>query len=123
MPTGSDVAGTSTSNRRLAVANVSKADFVKQVAAQAETDAKTAKAVLDAFEEVVAATLKNGDKISLTGFMSFEQVARKATTARNPQTGDTVKVPAKKVPKVSVGASLKKVVNGDTPAPKLVKVP
>ena len=104
------------------MANVSKADFVKQVAAQAETDAKTAKAVLDAFYEVVAATLNKGDKISLTGFMSFEQVARKATTARNPQTGDTVNVPAKKVPKVSVGASLKKVVNGDTPAPKLAKV-
>jgi len=104
------------------VANVSKADFVKQVAAQADTDAKTARAVIDAFEDVVAATLKKGDKITLTGFVGFERVARKAATRRNPQTGAAVRVAAKKVPKVSVGAGLKKVVNGETPAPKLVKV-
>ena len=67
------------------------------------------------------ASVKKGDKVTLTGFLSVERVARKATTARNPQTGATVKVPAKKVPKVTVGATLKKVVNGDAPAPKLAK--
>jgi DNA-binding protein HU-beta len=108
--------------RRLAVANVSKAEFVAQVAAQAGTDQKTAGAVIRAFEEVVQATVRKGDKIALTGFLAIERVDRKASTARNPQTGAPVKVPAKKVPKVTVGASLKKVVNGETPAPKLVKV-
>ena len=104
------------------MANVTKADFIAQVAAQAGTDKTTAAAVIKAFEETVQATVKKGDAITLTGFLKFERVARKATTARNPQTGATVKVPAKKVPKVSVGTTLKKVVNGDAPAPKLEKV-
>jgi len=62
-----------------------------------------------------------GDKIALTGFVSFEQVAKKATTARNPRTGETVKVKAKKAPKVTIGASFKKTVNKEVPAPKLAK--
>jgi nucleoid DNA-binding protein len=49
------------------------------------------------------------------------QVAAQAGTARNPQTGETVKTKAKKYPKVSAGTSLKKVVNGESPAPKLAK--
>ena len=63
----------------------------------------------------------NPIKIALTGFVSFEQVAKKATTARNPRTGETVKVKAKKAPKVTIGASFKKTVNKETPAPKLAK--
>ena len=42
--------------------------------------------------------------------------------ARNPQSGEMVKVKAKKAPKVTIGASFKKVVNKETPAPKLAKV-
>ena len=104
------------------MANITKAELVAQVAAQAETDKTTAAAVLKAFEETVMASVAKGEKIALTGFVSFEQVAKKATTARNPRTGETVKVKAKKAPKVSVGATFKKVVNKETPAPKLAKV-
>lgn len=104
------------------MANITKADLVAQVAAQAGTDKTTAAAVLKAFEETVMASVAKGDKISLTGFVSFEQVAKKATTARNPRTGETVKVKAKKAPKVSVGATFKQVANKDKPAPKLAKV-
>jgi DNA-binding protein HU-beta len=104
------------------VANITKAELVDQVAAQAGTDKKTAADVLKAFEETVLALVTKGDKVVLTGFVSFEQVAKKATTARNPRTGETVKVKAKKAPKVTVGASFKKVVNKETPAPKLAKV-
>jgi DNA-binding protein HU-beta len=103
------------------VANITKAELVDQVAAQAGTDKKTAADVLKAFEETVLALVTKGDKVVLTGFVSFEQVAKKATTARNPRTGETVKVKAKKAPKVTVGASFKKVVNKETPAPKLAK--
>ena len=104
------------------MANITKAELVAQVAAQAEIDKTTAAAVLKAFEETVMASVAKGEKIALTGFVSFEQVAKKATTARNPRTGETVKVKAKKAPKVSVGATFKKVVNKETPAPKLAKV-
>lgn len=103
------------------MANITKADFIAQVAAQADVDKTTAAAVVKAFEETVLASVAKGDKVALTGFVSFEQVAKKATTARNPRTGETVKVKAKKAPKVSVGATFKKVVNKETPAPKLAK--
>ena len=104
------------------MANVTKADFIAQVAAQAGTDKTTAAAVIKAFEETVQATVRKGDTIVLTGFLKFEQGQRKAGTARNPQTGETVKTKAKKYPKVSAGTSLKKVVNNEAPAPKLAKV-
>ena len=103
------------------MANITKAELVELVANQAGTDKTAAANVLKAFEEVVLAKVTAGDKIALTGFVSFEQVAKKATTARNPRTGETVKVKAKKAPKVTVGASFKKTVNKETPAPKLAK--
>src|SRR4051794_7373026 len=89
--------------RRLAVANITKAELVDQVASAAGTDKTTAAAVLKAFEEVVTEGVKKGDKIALTGFLTFQKVHKEATTARNPRTGDTVPVAAKDVPKVSVG--------------------
>ena len=104
------------------MANVTKADLVAQVAAQAGTDKTTAAAVLKALEETVSVIVKKGDSVSLTGFLTFKQGTRAAGTARNPQTGATVKVKAKKVPRVTAGASLKKIVNNEAPAPKLAKV-
>ncbi len=104
------------------MANITKAEFIAQVAAQADVDKTTATAVIKAFEETVLASVAKGDKIALTGFVSFEQVAKKATTARNPRTGEEVKVKAKKAPKVSIGATFKKVANKEVPAPKLAKV-
>ena len=103
------------------MANITKAELVAQVAAQAGTDKTTAAAVLKGFEETVLALVTKGDKVVLTGFISFEQIAKKATTARNPRTGEEVKVKAKKAPKVTIGASFKKTVNKETPAPKLAK--
>lgn len=93
------------------MANITKAELVDQVAASAGTDKTTAAAVLKAFEEVVTSGVKNGDKIALTGFLTFQKVHKEATTARNPRTGESVPVAAKDVPKVSVGASFKNAVN------------
>ena len=76
---------------------------------------------LGALAALTAGVAKD-DKIALTGFLTFQRVSKAATTARNPRTGETVKVPAKKAPKVTVGATFKKVVNKEAPAPKLAKV-
>ena len=65
--------------------------------------------------------MTKGDKVDLTGFAAFEQVSKKATTARNPRTGETVPVKAKKAPKATIGATFKKTVNKEIPAPKLAK--
>ena len=103
------------------MANITKAELVDQVAAQAGTDKTTAAAVLKAFEESVLGFVTKGDKVALTGFLTFAPVAKKATTARNPRTGETVQVKAKVAPKVTVGATFKKTVNKEIPAPKLAK--
>ena len=101
------------------MANITKAELVELVAAQAGTDKTTAAAVLKGFEEVVLASVTAGDKIALTGFVSFERVHKNATTARNPRTGEEVPVKAKEAPKASLGATFKKTVNKEVAAPKL----
>jgi DNA-binding protein HU-beta len=61
------------------------------------------KCVLD----TIAGSLKKGNKVTLIGFGTFSVVKRAARTARNPQTGKSIKVKAKKVPKFVAGKKLK----------------
>ena len=102
------------------MANITKAELIDQVAAQAGQDKSTTADVLRAFEETILALVTRGDKVALTGFLTFQSVDKPATTARNPQTGASVDVAAKTAPKVSVGATFKNVVNKKAPAPDLV---
>lgn len=77
---------------------------VAEKAALSKKDAeKAVKAVLDTVEE----TLVKGDKVQLIGFGTFEVRDRAEKEARNPRTGETVKVPAAKVPAFKAGAALK----------------
>jgi DNA-binding protein HU-beta len=61
--------------------------------------------------EGVTLALKRGGKVVLVGFGTFSVSSRKARTGRNPQTGQPLKIAAKKVTKFSAGAELKKAVN------------
>lgn len=99
---------------------MNKPELVAAISNHSGVDAKSVSAVLNGFEAVVVNAVKKGDKIALSGFVSFERVERKARTARNPQTGEPIKVKASKAPRVSAGASFKKIVKGESPAPKLV---
>lgn len=76
---------------------MNKSEFTKAVAAEAKMEKKEVEAVLEAYKKVVIKALKKGEKINLTGFMIMRKAVRKARTARNPQTGKEVKVPAKNV--------------------------
>ena len=68
--------------------------------------------------DVVAGTVAQGkEKVTLTGFLSFEQVQRKARTARNPRTGEPIKVPKSKAVKVTAGSKLKDIVSGKAARP------
>ena len=101
---------------------MNKTELIEQVAKQSGVDKATAGKVLNGFEEVVLAVTKAGkEPIAWTGFLKFERGQRKAGVARNPQTGEQIKTKAKKVPKVTIGAGYKKVVNNESPAPKLAK--
>ena len=66
---------------------------------------------LKAFTETVAEELKNGEKIQLVGFGTFEVAERPAREGRNPRTGETMKIAASKSPKFKAGKALKDSLN------------
>ncbi len=73
----------------------------------AETDTDTDK-VLAASQDVVFDVVADGqDKLSLPGFLTFEQGARTAREGRNPATGETIHIPTTKTVKVTTGSKLK----------------
>ena len=101
-----------------------KSDLVAQVGANSGTSVSKAdvEKILDSFRDVVQATVKKGEDVSYPGLGKFSRVQRKARQARNPRTGEAIKVPASKAPKFTASATLRSVVNGKAPAPKLAKV-
>ena len=66
---------------------------------------------LNAMTDVVAETLKAGEKIQLVGFGTFEVKERAARAGRNPKTGETIQIAASKTPAFSAGKALKDSVN------------
>jgi DNA-binding protein HU-beta len=90
---------------------VNKNDLVAAVAdAAGLTKADAAKAV-DAVFDTISGSLKGGTEVRLVGFGTFSVVSRKATTGRNPRTGETINIPASKQPKFKAGKGLKDAVN------------
>jgi len=75
--------------------------------------------VLGSLIQHTQVTVKKGDRVSLVGFGTFERRDRKARVARNPRSGETVKVKATKVPVFRAGQSFRDVVAGRAAAPKL----
>ena len=90
---------------------MNKTELVAAIAEKAEISKKDAEKALGAFTDVVADTLKNGDKIQLVGFGTFEVTERAARTGKNPQTGKEIKIAACKAPKFKAGKALKDAVN------------
>ena len=90
---------------------MNKTELVAAIAEQAEISKKDAEKALKAFVDVVSAELKNGGKVQLVGFGTFEVVERKAREGRNPQTGKAMKIAASKAPKFKAGKALKDLVN------------
>ncbi len=90
---------------------MNKTELVSAMAEQAEMTKKDAEKALAAFTEVVTKELKNGGKVQLVGFGTFEVSERAAREGRNPQTGETMKIAASKAPKFKPGKALKDEVN------------
>ncbi|MBQ1183773.1 MAG: HU family DNA-binding protein [Clostridia bacterium] len=89
---------------------MNKTELVAAVAEKAGLSKKDADKAVAAFIEAVTDTLKAGDKLQLVGFGTFEVRNRPARTGRNPQTKETIKIPASKVPAFKAGAALKSAV-------------
>ena len=90
---------------------MNKTELIDAVASQADLSKADAKRAVEAFVNTTTKALKKGDKIALVGFGSFTVNARAARDGRNPQTGKTIKIPAKNVIKFKAGADLTSAVN------------
>lgn len=90
---------------------MNKTELVKEVAKKAEISQVKAQEIVDAIFDAetgfIAAELKAGGKLVIPGFGSFISRERQAREARNPSTGATIKVPAKKLPVFKAGKTLK----------------
>jgi DNA-binding protein HU-beta len=94
---------------------MNKSELVDALADKAGVSKTDADAVLKALEEVVTSEVAGkGDKITLTGFLSFERTYRKPRTGRNPQTGETLQIPGANAMKVSAGSKLKAAAKAST---------
>ncbi|MDH4122398.1 MAG: HU family DNA-binding protein [Deltaproteobacteria bacterium] len=80
--------------------NITKAGLVERVAERLETSQAEAGRVLEAVVEAIRSAVRAGNKVTLVGFATFEQKAKKARIGRNPKTGEEIKIPAKKVAKI-----------------------
>jgi len=86
---------------------MNKAELVNAVAAATDVSKKDTEAVIAAVLDAITGALKEGEKVQLVGFGSFEVKARAARTGRNPRTGENVEIPASVVPVFKAGKALK----------------
>lgn len=92
---------------------MNRTELVQAVAESSGVSNKDVDAVLKSFQTVVTDTVAKGsDKISIQGFLTFEQVDRAAREGRNPATGKALSIPASKAVKVTAGSALKNAAKG-----------
>lgn len=91
---------------------MNKQELIDAIATATGESKRVAGDMLNATLDTIEAQVKKGEKVSLPGFGTFERRARSARTARNPRTGEEIKVPATKVPAFKPGATFKSNVSG-----------
>lgn len=91
---------------------MNKGEFVEVLADRIDATRAQADRALSAVLDIIGEQLSAGEKVSFTGFGSFEVSERAARTGRNPQTGAAIQIDASRVPKFSAGATLKASVAG-----------
>jgi DNA-binding protein HU-beta len=90
---------------------MTKEEFVAKLAQAGKITKTQADGIFSAFVEMVAASLKKSERVALPGLGVFSVVQKKARTGRNPGTGATIKIPARKAVKFSVSSVLKQGLN------------
>ena len=91
---------------------MNKAELIRAVASGADISNADAAAAVDSVFGAITDTLRSGSEVRLAGFGSFSVVDRKATSGRNPRTGEAISIPASRQPKFKAGKTLKDAVNG-----------
>jgi len=95
---------------------MTKAELVEEVTRVTELPRKESESVVETIFESIITALQSDDKIEIRGFGSFRTRQRRGRTGRNPKTGGTVEVAAKRIPFFRAGKDLRTEVNGPADA-------
>lgn len=91
---------------------MNKKELIDSVAKETGETKRVVQDVVDSAVTVIQKQVKKGEKVTVPGFGTFERRQRSARTGRNPQTGESIKVKAAKVPAFKAGQSFKSYVSG-----------
>lgn len=89
---------------------MNKAQLVDHIASKTGATKKMVADVLESFMDGVMSTVKKGNSVTLTGFGTYKASKRSARTGRNPQTGQSIKIPARTVPVFKAGKAFRDMV-------------
>lgn len=92
------------------MANVNKDALVDSIAAKTDLAKKAVESVIEALQEMITNEIRQGNKVTLTGFGTFKVSQRAAREGINPQTKEKIQIPAMTVPKFTAGKALKEAV-------------
>ncbi|MDO4241639.1 MAG: HU family DNA-binding protein [Microbacteriaceae bacterium] len=87
--------------------SLNKTELVAKIAAETGQSQATVNSVIEGLFSAVIETVARGGKVTIPGYLGFETAATSARTGRNPQTGETINIPAGQRVKVKVGSKLK----------------
>ncbi len=86
---------------------MTKTELIEKVSSDTNLSKADAGRALNSVIDNITKTLKKGEAVALIGFGAFDVTKRKARKGKNPQTGETIKIPAKKAPRFRAGKGLK----------------
>lgn len=92
------------------MANINKDALVDAISTKSDLSKKDVETVIDTMVDEITKSLREGNKVTLTGFGTFRVSARAAREGINPQTKAKIQIPAMKVPKFTAGKALKEAV-------------
>ena len=90
---------------------MNRTELISAMSEKSELTKVDTEKALKAFIDTVTEELKNGGKVQLVGFGTFEVTERAERQGRNPKTGEAITIPASKSPKFKAGKALKDIVN------------
>ena len=96
---------------------MNKAELIDELTKRLKADRQTATDAVEQVIDTIVRAVQRGEKVTITGFGVFEKRKRAPRVARNPRTGETVKVKAVNVPSFRPGAQFKSVIAGKVKLP------
>ena len=87
---------------------MTRKELIEVLSKETKLSKKEVKEVLGKFADIVMQTGKKGEKVSITGFGTFDLGKRAARRGRDPQTGEIIRIPEMKMPRFRAGNNLKK---------------